>query len=205
MVETLIGIDTWLFLKLNAGVANPVFDAIMPIVTNIRYWRIPILIYFAALIVVGGGKGRSAVLVALVLFTITDQLSSHVLKDWIGRLRPCHVVEGVRLLDGCGGTKSMPSGHATNTMAAAIFFGFTFRRWFPVLLFLSLLVSYSRIYMGIHYPADLLFGWVLGGGIAYGVLYVQRHYLQRHLERLRPFRPRWSDPRPTNAKSRMTR
>ncbi|GAB4316244.1 MAG: phosphatase PAP2 family protein [Candidatus Zixiibacteriota bacterium] len=196
MLDVLIGIDTWLLLKLNAGAANPVFDAVMPIVTNIRYWRIPILIYFAALILFGGGKGRSAVLVAIVLFTITDQLSSHVLKDWIGRLRPCHVVEGVRILDGCGGSKSMPSGHATNTMAAAIFFGLTFRRWFPLLLGLSLLVSYSRIYMGIHYPGDLLAGWMLGGGIAWGMLYVQRRYLQRHLERLRPFRPRWSHPKP---------
>ena len=194
MLDTLIAIDTWAFLKLNAGAANPVFDAIMPIVTNIKYWRWPILIYLISLAVAGGGKGRSAVLVALVLFTVTDQLSSHVLKDWIGRLRPCHVVEGVRLLGGCGGSKSMPSGHAVNTMAAAIFFGLTFRRWFPLLLFLSILVSYSRIYLGIHYPADMLAGWLLGGGIAYGVLWVQRRYLQKYLERWRLFRPRWSEP-----------
>jgi len=195
-MESLIAIDTWLFLKLNAGAANPVFDAIMPIVTNLKYWRLPILTYLVILAALGGGRGRSAVFIALIAITITDQVSSHVLKDWIGRIRPCHVVEGARNLTGCGNSKSFPSGHATNSMAAAILFGLTFRRWLWAFLFLSILVSYSRIYIGVHYPFDMLGGWLLGGGIAYGMLVLQRRVLQRYLDRLRLFRPRWSEPLP---------
>ena len=193
-MESLIAIDTWLFLKLNAGVANPVFDAIMPIITNIKYWRIPILVYLAALVTLGGGKGRSIVLIALITITITDQLSSHFLKNWIGRIRPCHVVDGVHLIVGCGNSKSFPSSHAVNTMAAAILFGLTYRRWFGVFLVLSILVSYSRIYIGVHYPFDMLGGWILGGGIAYGMLWLQRQALQQQMNKLRIFRPHWKEP-----------
>lgn len=193
-MESLITIDTWLFLKLNAGVANPVFDVIMPIITNIKYWRLPILIYLVSLVTLGGGKGRSIVLIALITITITDQLSSHLLKDWIGRVRPCHVVEGVRVIVGCGNSKAFPSSHAVNTMAAAILFGLTYRRWLGMFLFLSIIVSYSRIYIGVHYPLDMLGGWIIGGGIAYGMLSLQRNVLQPQMNKLRIFRPNWSDP-----------
>jgi undecaprenyl-diphosphatase len=189
-MEFLNTIDTWLFLRLNADVANGFFDLVMPYYTNIHYWRWPIIVSLAALAVFGGGKGRSVVLMALITLTITDQLSSTYLKPWIGRQRPCHVVEGARFITGCGHSLSMPSGHATNTMAAAILFGLLYRRLLILLLTLSLTVSYSRIYLGIHYPGDILVGWIVGGTIAYGVVKLYEHYLRRDLERWLSFRRR---------------
>lgn len=191
-MDHLITIDTWLFLKLNAGVANAFFDWLMPIITNIKYFRIPIIVGLIALAVFGGGKGRTAVLLAVITLTITDQFSSSVLKPWIGRIRPCHVVEGARVIVGCGGSLSFPSGHATNTMAAAIFFGSFYRRALIPALVLSIMVSYSRIYIGIHYPADMLAGWIIGGGIAYGMVTLHCKVLRKQMDRLRLFR--WRKP-----------
>jgi undecaprenyl-diphosphatase len=189
-MDTLIAIDTWLFLKLNAGAANAFFDWLMPIITNIRYFRIPMIAMLIALALFGGGKGRSAVLLALVTLTITDQFSSALLKPWVGRIRPCHVVEGARVITGCGHSLSFPSGHATNTMAAAILFGSFYRRALIPALVLSVMVSYSRIYIGIHYPADMFGGWIISGGIALGMVTLYRKALRKELERWRLFRPR---------------
>lgn len=189
-MDTLITIDVWLFLRLNASAANSFFDLIMPVITNIKYYRIPILIGMGLLAIFGGGKGRVAVLLALITLTLTDQLSSHVIKPWVGRVRPCHVIEGARFITGCGNTLAFPSGHATNTMAAAIFFGFFYRRWLWPALGLSLLVSYSRVYLGLHYPSDLLGGWILGGGIAGGIVWVYQTKLRIFFDRFRLFRNR---------------
>ncbi len=200
-MDSLIAIDTWLFLKLNAGAANAFFDWLMPIITNIKYFRIPMIVMLVALALFGGGKGRSAVLLALITITITDQLSSTYLKPWIGRIRPCHVVEGVRIITGCGNSLSFPSGHATNTMAAAILFGAFYRRALIPALVLSVAVSYSRIYIGIHYPADILAGWIIGGGIALGMVTLYRKALRKELERWRLFRPRAREKLSSNQQS----
>jgi undecaprenyl-diphosphatase len=185
-------IDTWLFLQLNAGVANGFLDAVMPYYTNIHYWRWPIIVSLAALFTFGGGKGRSVVLLAILTLTITDQLSSTIIKPWIGRVRPCHVVEGARFITGCGHSFSMPSGHATNTMAAAILFGLLYRRILILLLTLSITVSYSRIYLGIHYPGDTLVGWIIGAAIAYGMVQLYERVLRQYLERWLSFHRRRS-------------
>ncbi len=196
MTEVPQSVDAWVFLRLNADVANAAFDWFMPIITNIRHFRIPLIVTLVALALFGGGKGRSVVLLALILLTTTDQLSSHVLKPWIERVRPCHVVEGARAITGCGNTFAFPSGHATSTMAAAIWFGTLYRHWLWPAVILSVLVSYSRIYLGIHYPFDILGGWMIGGGLALGLLKIYQSVLRERMERLRLFRPRWSTERP---------
>ncbi len=155
-------IDIVLLRFFNTTLANPAFDLIMPVITSIDFWRYPILLALLGIALFGGRYGLLTVLVAVVLLTITDQLSSSVLKDIFGRSRPCHDVPDIRVLTGCGNSKAFPSSHATNTMAAAIFFGLRYRRILSLLLGLSLLVSYSRVYIGIHYPFDLLAGWALG-------------------------------------------
>jgi membrane-associated phospholipid phosphatase len=192
-MDALIRYDTWLFLQLNAGVANSFFDWAMPIITNVRHYLIPLVVALLAIAVFGGGKGRSAVLLLLITVTITDQLASSILKPMIGRVRPCHVVEGVRAITGCGHTLSFPSGHATTSMAIAIFLGLLYRRWLWPLIAFSVIISYSRIYIGVHYPLDVLGGWVIGGTIAWRMVIFYRRYLRHRLERLRFFRPRWSD------------
>ncbi|MBI5868451.1 MAG: phosphatase PAP2 family protein [candidate division Zixibacteria bacterium] len=191
-MDFLLSVDTWLLLKLNVGVANSFFDWLMPIVTNLKYYRIPLAAGLVALVLLGGGKGRTAVLLLVVTVAVTDQLASSVLKPLIGRVRPCHVVEGLRAITGCGNTLSFPSGHATSSMAVAILLGLLYRRWLWVLIGYSVLISYSRVYIGVHYPSDILAGWIIGGGIAWGMILLYQRSLRKALERRRPFRPRWN-------------
>jgi undecaprenyl-diphosphatase len=188
MIDALSRADSWLFLTLNAGAANPFFDWLMPIVTEVRNWAPLIIAGLLGIAIFGGGKGRTVVLLSIIMITASDQLASHVIKPLIGRTRPCHDVEGVRLLYRCGKTFAFPSGHATSSMAAAIFFGMIYRRWLWPLVAISVLVSYSRIYIGVHYPFDTAGGWLIGGALAALFLWVYRRWLQPFMNRYHAFR-----------------
>ena len=190
MIELLSRWDVWLLLKLNAGVANAFFDWLMPIATELRNWLPFIVGGLLALAIFGGGKGRTVVLLSIILIAATDQLSSHFIKQFIERPRPCHDVEGIRVLYRCGNTFSFPSSHAVNSMAGAIFFGLIYRRWLWPLCAVSLLVSYSRIYLGVHYPFDTLAGWVLGATIAWLAVWSYRTRVQPFMNRFSSFRVR---------------
>ena len=187
MIEFLTQFDIWLLLRLNAGAANPVCDWLMPIVTELRNWAPFVIGGLLVIAIFGGGKGRTAVLLAIVLLTLTDQLSSSVIKNLVERTRPCHDVDGVRLLYRCGKTFSFPSSHAVSSMAAAVYFGLLYRRLLWPLLAVSILVSYSRIYIGIHYPFDTLAGWALGGGMAAAAVWVYHRWVQAFMNRFRLF------------------
>ena len=194
-------IDTWLFLRLNTGLANPVFDWLMPFVTEFRHWLPLVVVLLAVLAIRGGGKGRSAILMAILLVVVTDQFSSSLIKPWVARARPCHLVEGARVIYRCGNTFSFPSSHAVNTMAAAIFFGLAWRRWLWPLLAASALMSLSRVYLGIHYPFDVLGGWLIGGILGWAAFRLWLSHFQRLLNRMPSFRFE-SPPPARNARSR---
>jgi len=174
-----IRFDIALLKFFNVTVSNPVFDAVMPIITSIDFWRLPIIMAFVGIAVFGGRYGLITVILGIILATISDQLSSNLLKDLIGRIRPCHAIPDINVLTGCGNSKAFPSSHAVNTMAAAIFFGSRYRKILPWLLALSISVSYSRIYIGIHYPGDILAGWILGLLCALFVLMLYRQVQKR--------------------------
>lgn len=196
MIDALSQIDTWLLLRLNAGAANQLFDWLMPLVTELRNWAPFIVGGLLAIAIFGGGKGRTTVLLAVILLTLTDQLSSTVIKNLVERARPCHDVEGVRVLYRCGKTFSFPSSHAVSSMAAAIYFGLLYRRLLWSLVAVSVLVSYSRIYLGIHFPFDILGGWLLGGGLASAAVWVYHRWVQPFMNRFRLFQSTISASKP---------
>ncbi|HEX9917364.1 MAG TPA: phosphatase PAP2 family protein [candidate division Zixibacteria bacterium] len=161
-METITNLDTQLFYFLNLKFENHIFDLVMPILTNLAYWRIPLLLAWIGLMIFGKRKGRIVGILVILVVTIGDQVCNQIIKPWVGRIRPCNVLEGVHLLINCTKSFSFPSSHATNLFSSSFLFSYFYRRWTSIFLMIALLVSYSRIYVGVHYPLDVLGGMVLG-------------------------------------------
>lgn len=169
LLDTLAALDEHLFRWINQSHQNVFFDSLMPFVTEEANWHIPILATWFALLLFGGRKGRIAALWVIPLIAVSDQLSSHLLKNLFERTRPCNALPAVHLLVGCSHSYSMPSSHAANFGAAAFHFAFFYRRLTPVLLSAALLVAYTRPYVGVHYPLDTVVGLVIGLVAAVGI------------------------------------
>lgn len=164
--------DKETFQLINSGLANPVFDFLMPLMRNQFIW-VPVYVFFAGFFMLNfRPKGFYIVLFGLAAFAITDQLSAHLIKPFIGRPRPCNdvmMVEKVRLLIPCGSGFSFPSTHATNHFAFSFFLISVFAgrlKWItPTVFIWAALVCFAQVYVGIHYPIDVIFGAVLGSFI----------------------------------------
>ncbi len=186
MLETLASADRALFERVNGAWQNGLFDRLMPFLSSDGNFKVLFVIVFVLLLVFGKRRERWAALLVIPLIALSDQLSSHFLKDAFHRVRPCHVLEHVHLLAGCSGSWSMPSSHAANSAAAAVHFMFFYRRWRIPLGLTAFAVGYSRCYVGVHYPADVLVGFLAGGASA---AVIQAIY--------RTVSPRWPRPRGT--------
>lgn len=155
----------------NEALANPVFDWFFVFITEVKNWYIVYAVALLSLMWFGKKRGVVTVLLLILTIVLSDQISSFVVKPLVDRLRPCHVLEHVRLLVGCGGGKSFTSSHATNNfaMAVLILHFWPKAKWY--LLVWAALVSFSRVYVGVHYPSDILGGALLGSGIATAVVF----------------------------------
>jgi undecaprenyl-diphosphatase len=171
MPEGIYNIDKWLFHLLNTSIANSLFDAAMPYITSINNWWLVYFFLFGWLLWKGGMSGRICALTLIITILISDQLNSFIIKEIFERLRPCANLEHVRLLVPCPGGHSFPSSHATNNFAAAIVLSkyFPYYKW--LYFSIAALIAFSRVYIGVHYPSDIIGGAFLGLIIGYGVYF----------------------------------
>jgi len=147
LITALKSIDQWLFLKINAVWTNSFFDAVVPFWRDPYTWG-PLYLFLVAFMLLNfGWKSWTWIVFLLLTFTITDQLSSHFIKYWVNRPRPCQddiLMPYVReLLGRCPGNPSFPSSHATNHFGLAFFIYFTLKPYIKKMgLLLFLLGSY---------------------------------------------------------------
>jgi len=165
-MEAILDLDRKLFLALNGANSPAWLDSLFVSLTRDETWlaRILILGLFLFLILRSPAWRRRA-LWLLPLIAIADSLNSQVLKELFMRSRPCHeLYENMRLLVNCGPAYSFPSSHAANMGAVGVFLALGARQKPAQLaiLVLPLLVAYSRIHVGVHYPGDVLFGFLEG-------------------------------------------
>lgn len=164
----LSALDARIFHLINRSLQNPLFDLVMPILSNKRYFLLPALVVVLMLLVWGGRRMWIVVAVAVAALALSD-LGTNLIKAALHRTRPCHVIPDVHLLAGCTRSFSLPSNHASNMFALAAVGWLGFRRWRWGLVLLAAGVAYSRVYLGVHYPADVLAGAVWGGALGWGL------------------------------------
>jgi undecaprenyl-diphosphatase len=184
MLEYLINIDKAVFRFFNTAIANPLFDFIMPLITNQNIWVIPILVTILFLLIKGGRRGQITAVILIVSVGLADATSAQIFKPFFGRLRPSHeLTEGIRILMGKGGKFGFVSSHAANIFAAAVVFNYFYPRYKAMFFTIAPLVAFSRVYIGVHYPADIVFGGLLGYSLAWIVLSVWVIIKMRELKR----------------------
>jgi undecaprenyl-diphosphatase len=170
MIKSIIHFDKWLFSQINQSWVNPVFDRVMPFLRQPEFWAPFYLFMIFFSILNFPKKAFFWILSAGLTVTLTDLVSSRVIKPLVGRLRPCNdpsLANSVRLLtDHCGQNGSFTSSHAANHFGMAVFFFLTLQ---PImgkyswLFFLwAALVSYAQVYVGVHFPVDVIGGALLG-------------------------------------------
>jgi undecaprenyl-diphosphatase len=178
LLSTLEHLDQHFFLFLNSF-HSPFWDQVMYTISGKIIW---IPLYISILVFVGIKYKRKFIIIILFIIlaaTLADQ-TSVLFKNLFERLRPCHEpsLQGlVHLVKGeCGGKFSFVSSHATNSFDVALLsLLFIKRRWFTISIIIwALIIGYSRIYLGVHYPGDVICGSLLGALIGWSIyqLYV---------------------------------
>ena len=189
-MEYLKTIDTELFLFLN-GMHNSFFDTIMFWLSDRLFWIPMYLLIIFLMIRRYKMRGVLMLLFIGIVIALCDQTASHLLKNLVQRLRPSQDPSLAGLVHlskaGPGGLYGFVSSHAANCFGLATFIYFAFDNQFKLLkywlLIWAVLVSYSRIYNGVHYPGDVLVGALIG--IVYGYLMAKAYFytVANHLKR----------------------
>jgi undecaprenyl-diphosphatase len=167
MIDFLYSVDLSIFYFINHSLSCSALDKFFSIITNVNNWFIAYLILLGISFFKGGSRGKIAVLGIILLIILTDRLNATLVKDIFHRLRPCNTLKDAIIPLGCNGTFSFPSNHAVNNFAAAVFFYKLFPKLKWLLFITASLVALSRVYLGLHYPSDILGGAVIGSAFGY--------------------------------------
>ena len=162
--------DKWLFIQLNSRLTNPVFDAVLPYFRDSVFWA-PLYLFILVFITLNyGRRGWWWSLGFVCTIAISDMVGTRIFKEAFQRLRPCQDPDFypyVRLLlQQCSGSYSFVSNHAANHFGMATYVSLTFRpvfgRWIYISYLWAFFIAYAQVYVGVHYPLDVLGGAGLG-------------------------------------------
>ena len=163
MLDFFQSVDMNLIKWIHQYFSNPLFDIFMPIITNKKNWTLPIIVLIFLLGFFSGPKGKIALTLLIISLSFTDAICAQILKPFFERIRPSHLnLEEVNLLTSKGGKWSMPSNHAANMFSLAIVLSYFYKKYKPLLFLLAILISFSRVYVGVHFPGDVIVGGFIG-------------------------------------------
>ena len=173
-LNILIDADRWLFEKINGEWINAGFDTIMPFIREPFHW-IPLYLFLVVFITINFKNGWWWVLFFICTVSLTDMTGTYLFKHNFQRLRPCadpdFYMQVRSLLNHCAG-HGFISNHAANHFAMTIFIFSTLKnhfagKWLKLIFLWPALIAYSQVYVGQHYPLDVICGAIVGMGIGY--------------------------------------
>jgi len=186
--------DQQLLFLINHQWTHPALDMFMATLSCFDLWRVPLALLALSVAIFGGFRARMTILAIAMVIAIGDGVVSASLKKIVARPRPFQVLPGVRILDlqkrhprvlalllpprieisdpdtGAITGNSFPSSHALNNFSVAVVLAFFYRRWGWLWFIPAVLVAYSRVYVGVHWPSDVLTAVFLGLGVALLIL-----------------------------------
>jgi membrane-associated phospholipid phosphatase len=161
-MDSLQSLDIAVFRFINSDLSNSIFDRVLPFFSSNPFFVPSLILLGIWLVWKGDARGRLLVFFLLATLIVGDAIAVSSLKKFIGRPRPFWTLPEVHLLVGGTANPSMPSGHAANMFAGMLVAFVYYRRSLWFLLPITVLVALSRVYLGVHYPSDVLAGAFLG-------------------------------------------
>jgi len=172
MIDQLKQLDHHLFYLVNHGMGNSFFDWLMPGLRNPKAW-IPLYICIIGFCIYSYKKTGIYLIILLAMAAGATDLTGNIIKHSVKRLRPCNSPQMASIITErvpCGSGYSFTSSHASDHFAVAIFLGAVFYKrnkwlWIPAVLWAAS-ICFAQVYVGLHYPADVLAGALLGSVMA---------------------------------------
>ena len=184
MINKIVEIDKLIMVFFNKTISNPIFDYIMPIITNQNFLVFSGLILIGYLAYYGEKRGRITIVVLLIAASFSDAICFQVIKPWVGRIRPSHeFYDYINLLVSKGGKYSFPSNHAANSFVFATVLSYFYEKNKTFLYILASAIAFSRVYVGVHYPLDIVSGAIIGYIISWIILSMWVIIKMRELKR----------------------
>jgi undecaprenyl-diphosphatase len=164
--------DLTILYFINRDLANPVADIFFITLAESKLFLISVIVLALILGWRGSTRIKLGIALALICVVLLDPFTHYILKPLFARPRPCHVLDDLRFIVGCGGRYGFPSNHAVNVFAAMTVLSLFIRRYWGVFIAIAVLVGLSRIYLGRHYPTDVLAGALIGTVLSIFLLFL---------------------------------